>query len=150
MAILSWGKCDIKHKGGSYTDFTSIDTPKDGTTKLTSNAGAETTATEEGGAVVDYRRAKATYTFEFDLFRKKGGTPFLTDDDGVVDGEHAFQVIPEDVSCDGLQMDRTVVSKETSYSTAEGIIDHYVAKVLRPVDGSASVKPVKGTNGQNV
>lgn len=144
MAVLSWGKCDIKHKGGSDTAFTSIDTPKSDTTKLTSTAGQETTATEEGGAIVDYRRGKTTYQLEFDIFVKKGGpAPFVTDDDGVVEGEHAFQVIPEDTTCEGIQIDRSVLSVEKNYSTADGIILHYVAKVLKPATG-ASVKPYTG------
>jgi hypothetical protein len=107
---------------------------------LTPTAGAETTATEEGGGIVDARFAKNTYTLEFDLFVKKGGTRPFTDDDGVVAGEHAFRVVPEDNTCEGIQIDRGIVRVEEQYSTAEGKMLHHVVRCLRPATGN-TVKP---------
>lgn len=145
MAILSWGKCSIKtipSIGGAPAEGTwqDIDTPKEDTTKITPTAGAEKTATEEGGAVVDSITQKNSYTFEFDLFVKKGFPRPFVDDDGVIEGEHAFRVIPEDASCEGSQIDRCTLRVEESYSTADGKLLHYVAKCLKPANGKI-VKP---------
>lgn len=148
MSQLSWGKCAIEHatstQGTPAGQWTAIDTPKEDTTKLTPTAGTEKTATEEGGELVDSRTGKNTYQFEFDLFVKKGGTRPFEDVDGVISGEHAFRVTPEDEECEGFQIDRSTVRCEESYSTADGKLLHYVAKVLKPATGK-SVKPYTKT-----
>lgn len=144
MSILSWGKCKIEHTtstdGAPGTDWKEIDTPKEGTTKITPTAGTETTATEEGGDIVDARNAKTTYQFEFDLFVKKGKEAPFTDDDGIISGEHAFRITPEDETCEGSQIDRCNLRVEESYSTADGKLLHYVARCLKPKTGK-TVKP---------
>lgn len=144
MSILSWGKCLIEHStstdGAPGTDWTAIDTPKEGTTKLTPSAGTEVNATEEGGEIVDSRTGKNTYLFEFDLFVKKGKERPFEDNDGIIAGEHAFRLTPEDEDCEGLQIDRATVRVEESYSTADGKMLHYVVRCLKPKTGK-TVKP---------
>ena len=143
MAILSWGKCKIEYSasnGMAGTNWTELDTPKENTTKLTPTAGTVQEAKEEGGAVVDSRIGKNSYEFEFDLFVKKGVTRPFDDDDGVITGEHAFRVTPEDTACEGILIDRSSLRVEERYSTEEGKMLHYVAKVLKPTTGKM-VKP---------
>lgn len=144
MAILSWGKNHIQHaqsvSGAPSGAWTDIDTPKEDTTKLTPTAGTVTEAKEEGGEVVDSRSTKNSYELEFDIFVKKGTPRPFDDNDGVIPGEHAFRVTPEDPSCEGIQIDRSTLRVEESYSTAEGKMLHYVAKVLKPASGKM-VKP---------
>lgn len=146
MSVLSWGKCKIQTttstngapaSSGPWKD---IDTPKEDTTKVTPTAGSEKTATEEGGELVDVRYGKNTYTLEFDLFVKKGKDRPFEDNDGLISGEHAFRVIPEDDTCEGSQIDRAVVRCDESYSTADGKLLHYVARCLKPATGK-TVKP---------
>lgn len=146
MSILSWGKCSIKTTpsvngapaaGATWAD---LDTPKEDTTKITATAGTEKTATEEGGAIVDTLFGKNSYQLEFDLFVKKGATRPFVDDDGVIAGEHAFRIVPEDNSCEGAQIDRSILRVEESYSTADGKLLHYVVKCLKPASGK-TVKP---------
>lgn len=146
MAILSWGKCSLETTPstngapGQSASWEAIDTPKEDTTKITPTAGTEKTATEEGGALVDYLPGKNTYQFEFDLFVKKGKERPFDDDDGVISGEHAFRITPEDETCEGAQIDRCVLRVEESYSTAEGKLLHYVGQCLKPKSGK-TVKP---------
>lgn len=146
MAILSWGKCTIETTPsidgapGASAKWDAIDTPKEDTTKITPTAGTEVTATEEGGDVVDARYGKNSYAFEFDLFVKKGVERPFDDDDGIISGEHAFRVTPEDNTCEGAQIDRSVLRVEESYTTADGKLLHYVAKCLKPKAGK-TVKP---------
>ncbi len=144
MSQLSWGKCLIEKavstKGVPSEDWESIDTPKEDTTKLTPTAGTEKTATEEGGELVDSRTGKNTFQFEFDLFVKKGATRPFEDVDGSIAGEWAFRLTPEDEETEGFLIERSSVRCEESYSTADGKLLHYVAKVLKPASGK-SVKP---------
>lgn len=146
MAILSWGKCTITYAvsedGAAASDatWTEIDTPKKDTTELTTTAGDETLAQEEGGEVVDARYGKASYELAFDLFVKKDVDRPWDDTDGVIDNEYALRVVPEDTSCEGIQIDRCILRVEESYTTADGKTLHYVAKCLKPASGK-TVKP---------
>ena len=144
MAILSWGKCKMEFAtsvaGAPNGAWKDIDTPKEDTTKITPTAGTEVTATEEGGEVVDSRTGKNSYTLEFDLFVKKGVARAFDDNDGVIAGEFAFRITPEDESNEGAQIDRCSLRVEESYTTADGKILHYVAKCLKPAAGKI-VKP---------
>lgn len=148
MALLSWGKPLIEKAdstdGAPGAQWDAIDTPKDGTTKLTPTAGTETEAVEEGGDVVDARTGKNKYQFEFDLFVKKGKTRPWEDNDGIISGEHAIRVTPEDEDCEGIQIDRCTIRVEENYTTADGILLHYVCKVLKPKTGKM-VKPYTKT-----
>lgn len=149
--ILSWGKCKVEtavSTDGAPADvWTELDTPKKDTTKLTPTAGEEATAQEEGGEIVDARYGKTTYTLEFDIFVKKGKKRPFEDTDGLISGEHAFRVTPvEDTECEGIQIDRSVVRCEESYSTAGGKLLHYVAKCLKPKVGK-TVKPYTEGSG---
>lgn len=147
MSILSWGKCSIQTvpsvNGAPAANavWVSVDTPKDGTTQITVTAGTETVALEEGGDVVDARTGKNTYQLEFDLFVKKGhALRQWPDIDGIIAGEHAFRVIPEDPACEGAQIDRATLRVEETYNTADGKMLHYVARCLKPASGN-TVKP---------
>lgn len=144
MSVLSWGKCLIQHAvstdGAPAASWEDWDTPKEDTTTLTPTAGKGTTATEEGGDVIDVRYGKTTYELTFTLFVKKGKKRPVDDNDGVITGEHAFRVIPEDTACEGIQIDRSVLCVEENYSTADGKTLVYTAKVLKPATGK-SVKP---------
>ena len=146
MATISWGKSLLEtttSKDGApegTPTWKTIDTPKDGTTKLTATAGQEIEALEEGGEVVDSRRSKNKYQLEFDLFVKKGKERAWEDNDGIIAGEHAFRLTPEDEGCEGFIIDRCTLSVEESFTTADGIMLHYVAKVLKPRTGKM-VKP---------
>lgn len=141
MSILSWGKGLLETTpsvDGAPADspkWTSIDTPKEGTLKLTPTAGTEVTATEEGGDVVDSRTGKTTYQLEFDLFVKKGVARPFTDNDGLITGEHAFRYTPEDDTTEGFLIERSSVRVEESYTTADGKLLHYVARCLKPKTG---------------
>lgn len=154
MAVLSWGKCTLEHvvsengapKGGGSASWKALPTPKENTTKITPSAGTQKTATEEGGGLVDIRYSKNTYTLEFDLFVKKGEERPFEDDDGIISGEHAFRITPEDEGCEGSQIDRSVLRCDESYTTEEGKMLHYVAQCLKPATGK-TVKPYTKSTG---
>ena len=153
MSVISWGKPSSFETAPS-TDgapaasatWESIETPKENTLKINVTAGSETTATEEGGGLVDIRFNANTYSLEFDEFVKKGKTPIFEDVDGVVAGEHAFRFLPEDDTCEGRLIERAVVRVAETYTTADGIIRHHVARCLKPKTGK-TVKKYTKTQG---
>lgn len=142
MAVLSWGKPTIK------IDSTTIDTPKEGTTKLNVQVGQKVEATLEGGGVKDVRYKQGTATLEFDVFVGKNDTdPFEGKiKNGVLQGDHKLVLTPEDPSGKGLQIDRAVINRTTSYDAENGIIYHYLVDALTPTDGSEMVKITAGTS----
>lgn len=155
MSVLSWGKCLLEHvvseggepKGAGSAVWKALPTPKEGTTKVTANAGDVKEAKEEGGGLVDVRYSANTYTLEFDLYVRKGEDRPFEDVDGIVAGEHAFRITPEDEACEGCQIDRSMVRVDESYSTEEGKMLHYVCQCLKPKAGK-TVKPyTKGAGG---
>lgn len=148
MATLNWGKMKLETKsseGGApkeNAEWKKIDTPKNGTTKIDTTEGNVTEALEEGGGVVDSRTEQSKYKLEFDLFVKKDVDPPFTDVDGVIQGEHAFRLIPEDPTAKGYLIDRAQVAVTESYTSAEGGLMHYVIKVLKPKEGEFLKKQV--------
>lgn len=152
MAVISWGKPSLFETTPSIdgapaasAKWTSIETPKENTLKIGVTAGSETTATEEGGGLVDIRFNANTYTLEFDEFVKKGKTSIFEDVDGVIAGEHAFRFLPEDDTCEGRHIERATVRVEETFTTADGIIRHYVARCLKPKTGNTVKKYTKTT-----
>lgn len=150
MAILAWGKglletCALDATGAlpATPNWKLIDTPKEGTLKLTSTAGQETNATEEGGEIVDSRKGRTTYSLEFDLYVKKGVARPWADTDGLITGEHAFRYTPEDDGTEGFLIDRSTVSCEESFTVADGKMLHYVVRCLKPSTGKTVKEYVK-------
>lgn len=144
MAVLSWGKPRIQKcasvAGVPDGNWVDLDTPKQDTTKLTTTAGQEVTANEEGGDVVDVRSGKNTYSLEFDQFVKKGKARDFEDEDGLVHGEFAIRLIPEDEATEGLLIERATIRVEENYSATDGKIRHVVVKAIKPAAGK-TLKP---------
>lgn len=140
MSVLSWGKCLIEEAdstdGKAGDKWTPLDIPKQDSTKLTPTAGTQTDATQEGGDLVDSRKGKTKYVLEWDLFVKKGGKAPFEDEDGVIAGEHALRVTPEDKACQGILIERCTLSVDINYTTADGILLHYTATALKPAEGN--------------
>lgn len=142
MSTLSWGKCRIDMINSvsgapDSGDWTTLPTPKEGTTSLDQQEGEVTEAKEEGGAVVDRRVGTPTGVLTFQLFQKKGETIPITHHDGQVEGEKAFRVIPvEDTACPGVQLDKCRVTVVMSYSAADGILYTVNCAVLKPATGN--------------
>lgn len=144
MSKLSWGKCNLQHttsnNGTPGTDWKDWPTPKEDTTKVTPTAGTKKEATEEGGDLVDVLYGKTKYVLEFEMFVKKGETRPIEDNDGIIEGEHAFRIIPQDPTCEGIQIDCARGTVAESYSTADGKMLKYTFDCLKPAEGKI-VKP---------
>lgn len=146
MATLSWGKPKIKIgklpvSGGmsAITEWIDVDTPVEGTTALATSQGATTDALEEGGAIIDRKTAKSTYSLDFTLYEKKGKELPIEDEDGIVTDNYALKLQPEDAECKGIIIPKAFVSVEHTYSVADGsrAVYHFTAVV--PDDGGAQL-----------
>ena len=146
MAQLSWGKPTIEFgkcgaNGAAPTTWTKLAyDPVETSTKLTPTKGEKKEAKVEGGENEAVKYARNTYAFEFEIRAAKGRQKPIADSDGVVEGEYAFRLTPEDTTCEGILIERSVVSLEESYDTAEGKKWKYTVDVLKPNEGS-QVKP---------
>lgn len=146
MAQLSWGKPSIEFgkcgvNGAAPSAWTRLPyDPVENSTKLTPTKGEKKEAKVEGGENEAVKYAKNTFVFEFEVRAALGRTKPIEDNDGVIDGEYAFRITPEDAACEGILIDRSVVSMEETFDTAEGKKWKYAVDVLKPATGN-QVKP---------
>lgn len=146
MAQLSWGKPSIEFgkcgaDGATPTTWTKLAyDPVENSTKLTPTKGEKKEAKVEGGENEAVKYAKNTFVFEFEIRSALGRSKPIPDNDGVVEGEYAFRLTPEDIACEGILIDRSVVSVEETFDTAEGKKWKYTVDVLKPATGN-QVKP---------
>lgn len=145
MANISWGKCTIEYVAltaeGAIPEnptWNALPIPKENTTILNTTSGTKTEAKEEGGANVDVKRTTASYELEFELYVKKNDTdPFSSNDDnGTINGDFAVRVVPEDRTCKGILMEKTSLSREIKFSSADGITYRYIVSGLKPTTGN--------------
>jgi len=134
MSVTSWGKCTIyvQEVGSKKNEWTKLPTPKENTTQLNPTKGDTTEAKEEGGGIVDSKTAKSTYELVYQEFIKKSlSQPFPTID-GLIEGNYAIAVQPEDAENPGCYIGKSTVSVEESYSSADGALMQYTHKALVP------------------
>jgi len=150
MATISWGKPSLFQTKPSVDgapatsgEWKDIETPKEGTLQITATEGAEHTAPEEGGGLVDVRFDANTYEMQFQEYVKKGRTSVFEDEDGLIPGEHAFRFLPMDDACEGRQIDKAVVRVTETYTVADGILRLYKARGLKPKTGNTVKKFTK-------
>jgi len=148
--MLSWGKPKVEFAPSvngapeSTAVWTAMPEIREGTAKLEATKGAKTEALQEGGETVDVRYAKNKFAFTCDLFVKKGDARPLSDDDGLVAGDWALRLTPEDAATEGFKIDCATVSAEESWSSADGKIIRYTFDVKKPAAGKM-VKPYIAT-----
>lgn len=146
MAQLSWGKPTIEFgvcgaDGTAPTKWEKLAyTPVEDSTKLTPTKGNKFEANVEGGEPEAIKYGKNKYAFEFEVRAAKGRIKPIEDEDGVVIGEYAFRLTPEDAECEGFQIDRATVSVEDTFDTKDGKKWKYTVDVLKPKEGKM-VKP---------
>lgn len=134
-------------KDGNVGVWKLVDTPKEGTTDMSTQEGSNTEYTEEGGGLVDRYQQKSKYTLKIDLFAKKGMSKPIPDDNGVITKNYAIRVTPEDPECLGFVMWKCAVSCLSSYKVADGIIWQYsFAGLLNDVSSQIMDDYVKATS----
>ncbi len=146
MAILSWGKPNIEisklNENGEVTSWTIVDTPVEKSTKMNVEKGEKREAKEEGGGVVAVKTGKNKYSLEFELYAKAGKSKPIEDNDGVILGNYAVRLTPEDSSAEGYVMENSSVSVEDTWDSENGGKWKYTFQGLTPKTGKI-VKPYK-------
>ena len=138
---LSWGKPTIKigklgDGGKAPSSWIDIPTPVENSTKLTPTKGAKKEAKIEGGENEAVKYAANTYTFEFEIRAGKGRAKPVEDVDGVISGEYAVKLQPEDPTVEGIVIDRSTMSMEETFDTDNGKKWKYTFDVLKPATGN--------------
>lgn len=141
---LSWGKCTIwislLDDNSKPTTWSKVPTPVEGSTTLSTSKGDKKEAKVEGGLYEGIKYNKNTYSLEFEVRAVKGRDKIAEDIDGVIAGEYALRLQPEDATVEGIQIDRGILSMEPSYSTEDGTKWKYTLDALIPADESNSIK----------
>lgn len=146
MAQLAWGRPTIEFgkcgaDGTAPTEWKKLEyVPVENSTKLNTTKGDKKEAKVEGGEVEAVKYGKNTYSLEFEVRAAKGRTKPIEDEDGVVHGEYAVRLTPEDSTVEGILIDRSIVSVEDTFGTEEGKKWKYTFDVLKPAEGN-QVKP---------
>ena len=138
---LSWGKPTIKigklgDGGKAPSSWIDIPTPVENSTKLTPTKGAKKEAKIEGGENEAVKYAANTYTFEFEIRAGKGRAKPVEDVDGVISGEYAVKLQPEDPTVEGIVIDRSTMSMEETFDTDNGKKWKYTFDVLKTATGN--------------
>lgn len=138
---LSWGKPTIKigklgANGTAPAAWIDIPTPVENSTKLTPTKGTKREAKIEGGENEAVKYTANTYVFEFEIRAGKGRTKPVEDADGVISGEYAVKLQPEDPTVEGIVIDRSTMSAEETFDTENGKKWKYTFDVLKPSEGN--------------
>lgn len=138
---LSWGKPTIKigklgDGGKAPSSWIDIPTPVENSTKLTPTKGTKREAKIEGGENEAVKYTANTYTFEFELRAGKGRAKPVDDVDGIISGEYAVKLQPEDPTVEGIVIDRSTMSMEETFDTENGKKWKYTFDVLKPATGN--------------
>lgn len=149
MAILSWGvptvefTASVDREVPASAVWTAFPEIKENTTKLVTTRGEKKTAKSEGGKIVDTKTSASEYTFELEIFVKKGDTRPIDDTDGVIVDDYAFRLTPEDSKTKGYLAECTSVSVEETWSSEEGALLKYYFDVKLPKTGKMLKEYVK-------
>jgi len=142
MAVIGWGKCRIfiaaLGESGSPGSWSEVPTPVENSTTLTTTKGDKKEAKLEGGANEDVKYGRNTYALSYTIRVAKNKSMPFTYVDGVVEGEYAVAVQPEDPAVPGIMISKSVVSAEDTFSTDEGGAVVFTHDALQPDDDKQS------------
>lgn len=139
---LGWGKCRIfiKKLGEPAAKWKEVPTPVDGSTQLNPTKGDKKEAKIEGGENEAVKYGFNNYELIYQIRRAEGRAMPIDHNDGVVLGEYAVALQPENPDVDGFIIDRSTVSVSDPFTTEEGSVWEYTHDVLKPEDNSKKVK----------
>ena len=147
---LSWGKCIIfiKKLGTGGGNWKKLATPVEDSTNLTPTQGDKLEAKIEGGENEAVKYKKNTYQLVYNIRKAGSRKQPVPTSDGVVSGEYAVILAPEDLTTDGFYIERSSVNVQDNFTTAEGAIWAITHDALTPsTAGTNTVKWGKVTLG---
>lgn len=149
MADISWGKCTIgvsKYSSDKTefdftelgTSFHVIDTPVNGSTTINIEEGEKHEAEIEGGGNEAVRYDDDKISVEFDV-RRAAGRKLIAGNGkiGQIDGTYMLAIQPESTTAPSILIEAANLKRSISFTSADGIYDHYVFDALVPKTGQA-------------
>ena len=149
MAEISWGKCSLlvgKYAAGVTSDFeieklgtncVMVDTPVNSSTTINIEEGEKHEAEIEGGDNEAVRSDADKYSVEFDIRRAKDRPVIGANGLGQQDGTFVIGIQPENPAAPSILIEAASVKRGISYTSSDGIYDHYTADAIVPKDGKA-------------
>lgn len=139
MAVIGWGKPSIYIKDlDGDKKWMKLPTPIENTTNLATTRGDKQEAKIEGGENEDVKYGKNTYMLELSIRAAKGRKRPISDTDGVVAHNYAVVVQPEDPLVQGFAMEKTTVSVEDNFTSADGGVWAYAFDALLPASSEST------------
>lgn len=133
MAVIGWGKPRIfvKDLDASSPKWEELPTPVEDSTQLTTTKGDKQEAKIEGGENEDVKYGKNTYALVLNIRAAKGRKRPINGSDGVVAHYYAVALQPEDPEVPGFCMEKTTVSVEDTFTSADGGVWAYTFDALK-------------------
>ena len=132
MAVLAWGKPRIFVKklggGGSWIE---LPTPVEGSTQLSTTKGNKNEAKIEGGENEDVKYNRNTYALALNIRAVEGRAMPIIADDGVIGGQYAVVLQPENPASQGFAFLKSAASVEDTFTTADGGVWNYTFDALK-------------------
>ena len=103
--------------------------------------GSTTLNTEEGetkklknarGNDVDSKKMPSSYTLETSIIRTKGSTPKFQASNGIVSGDYAMRLIPEDPAAIGIQFGKCNIAVNKGWDEDQGLLDILTVSGVQP------------------
>lgn len=137
MAVIGWGKPRIFVKNlDDSTGWKEVPTPAEDTTTLETTKGDKAEAKLEGGANEDVKYNVNTYALSYQIRIAKGKTMPFENNDGLIEGNYAVALQPEDPLVPGFMFEKSVVSAEDTFTADNGGAITYTHDALKPDTGN--------------
>lgn len=106
---------------------------------LETTAGDEKTLRNEKGVDVDRKRLPSSYVFNTSIIKKKAYTSPFTAHNGIVEGDYAMRLIPEDPTTIGFQMAKCNLGLDKGWDSQQGALDVLRVNGVQPDDTSKDI-----------
>lgn len=124
MSNLSWGKPRIfvKDLDAESPSWKELNTPVEDSTELQSAKGDKLEAPIEGGENEEVKYKDSKHTVAYNIRKFKGREVPIPNKNGVAPHHFAFCLQPEDPTNIGFLIEKTSVSVDDTFTTADGAI----------------------------
>lgn len=95
----------------------------EGSTTLNTEEGETKTLKNALGNNVDSKKMPSSYTLETSIIRTKGSTPKFAASNGIVAGDYAMRLIPEDPAAIGIQFGKCNIAVNKGWDEDQGLLD---------------------------
>ena len=138
MSNLSWGKprIFIKDLDAETPAWKELNTPVQDSTELQPTKGDKMEAPVEGGENEEVKYKDSTFAVVYNIRKYKGRQVPIPNKNGVASHHYAFMLQPEDPANIGFYIEKTAVTVDDTFTTADGAIWAIQHDALAPASGN--------------